>query len=340
MKARIILIVGLVAALLGGGVSSTMAAVEIRLAHVDPPDVFVSKKGAVGVTFKNLVEAEDPSVSVKLFPSGQLGGDRELTEATKLGTLQMSLVPLGNSGYCKEAQVFDIPYLFDSAPVAWKVIDGWFGKELAEECLKKTGMRVLAYDEIGFRNFTSSKTPIRSPADMKGLKIRVMESPVYVNLIKSLGAAATPIPWPETYTALQQGVVDGQENPVSVILQNKLYEVQKYLTLDGHTYGADFMLINDKFYQSLPKETQSMLRRAAIVAAWAGRSVQQINSAIGVSQLKEKGMQVYKPTRKEMASFREATQKPVIEYIEKQAGRPWIDKVMKAAQEAEADLAR
>jgi len=220
------------------------------------------------------------------------------------------------------------------------VMDGWFGKELAEECLKKTEMRVLAYGETGFRNFTSSKALIKSPADMKGMKIRVMESPVYVNMVKGLGAAPTPIPWPETYTALQQKVVDGQENPVSVIMQVKFYEVQKYLTLDGHSYGVDFILINDKFYQSLPKETQQTLKRAAIIAGWAGRGIQQINSAIGVSQLQEKGMQVYKPNEKEMAMFKDATQKPVIEYIEKQVGRPWVDKLMKAVQEAEAELAK
>jgi TRAP-type transport system periplasmic protein len=326
--------------LVGWAGPSATAATEIKFAHVDPPDVFISKKGAAGVTFKNLVEAEDPTVSVKLFPAGQLGGERELVEATKLGTVQMSMVSAAIAGHFKEAQVLDIPYLFESAPVAWKVMDGWFGKELADECLRKTGIRVLAYGETGIRNFTSSKALIKSPADMKGLKVRVMESPVYVNMIKGLGAAPTPIPWPETYTALQQKVVDAQENPVSVIMQAKFFEVQKYLTLDGHSYGVDFILINDKVYQSLPKETQQTLKRAAIVAGWAGRSIQQINSAIGIAQLREKGMTVYKPSAREMAMFKDATQKPVIEYIEKQVGRPWVDKLMKAVHEAEVELAK
>jgi TRAP-type transport system periplasmic protein len=340
VAAFVVCVVALFSLSLGWALPSAHAAVEIKFAHVDPPDVFSSKKGAAGVTFKNILEAEDPSVSVKLFPAGQLGGEREIIEATRLGTIQMSMVSAAIAGYFKEAQVLDIPYLFDSAPAAWKVMDGWFGKELADECLKKTGMRVLAYGETGIRNFTNSKIPIKSPADMKGMKIRVMESPVYVNMVKGLGAAPTPIPWPETYTALQQKVVDGEENPVSVIMQAKFFEVQKYLTLDGHSYGVDFILINEKFYQSLPKETQQALKRAAIVAGWAGRSIQQINSAIGVSQLQEKGMQVYKPNQKEMTMFRDATQKPVIEYIEKQVGKPWIDKVMKAVQEADAELAK
>jgi TRAP-type C4-dicarboxylate transport system substrate-binding protein len=120
----------------------------------------------------------------------------------------------------------------------------------------------------------------------------------------------------------------------------KFNEVQKYLTLDGHTYGVDFILINDKFYQSLPKETQHILKISAINAGWAGRAIQQINSAIGVSQLKEKGMEVYAPNAKEREQFKAATQKPVMEYIEKQIGKPWIDKLMSAIKQAETELAK
>lgn len=322
--------------------ASVLAApIEIKFAHVDPPDVCTSKKGAAGAAFKNLVEAETAGgVEVKVFPAGQLGGEREIIEATKLGTIQMCMVSAAIAGYYKEAQVLDIPYLFASAPIAWKVMDGWFGKEMAEDCLRKTGMRVLAYGETGFRNFTSSVRPIKSPADLKGLKIRVMESPIYINLVKALGAAPTPIAWTETYSALQQKVVDGHENPVSVILSFKIYEVQKYITLDGHSYGVDFILINDGFFQKLPKDTQQILKTSAINAGYIGRSIQQLNSAIGVAQLKEKGMEVYSPNPQERAMFRDAAQGPVIEYVEKQIGRSWIDKLMKAVKEAEAELAK
>jgi len=322
-------------------VSAMAAPVEIKFGHVDPPDIFTSKKGAAGAAFKNIVEAETSGgVEVKVFPAGQIGGERELVESTRLGTIQMSMVSGAIAGTYKEAQVLDIPYLFSSPAVAWKVMDGWFGKEMAADILKKTGMRVLAYGETGFRNFTNSVRPIKSPADMKGLKIRVMETPVYVNMVKALGAAPTPIAWPETYTALQQKVVDGQENPVSVILSVKFFEVQKYLTLDGHSYGVDFILVNDKFFQGLPKETQHILKTSAITAGLCGRGIQQLNSAVGISQLKEKGMEVYSPTAKEKAMFRDAAQKPVIEFIEKQIGRPWIDKLMKAVKEAEDELAK
>ena len=322
-------------------VSALAAPIELKVAHVNPPDVFASGKGAAGAVLKNIIEAgTSGGVEVKVFPASQLGGERELIEATKIGSLQMSLVSAAISGFYKEAQVLDIPYLFSDAPIAWKVMDGWFGKEMAEDCLKKTGMRVLAYGETGFRNFTNSSRPIKSPADMKWLKIRVMESPVYVNMVKALGGAPTPIAWPETYTALQQKVVDGQENPIATIVFARLFEVQKYLILDNHSYGVDFFLINEKFYQGLPKETQQIIKSASINAGLCGKGLQQLNSAIGLAQCKEKGMEIYSPNTKERAMFRDAAQKPVIEYIEKQIGKTWVDKLLKAVKEAETELAK
>ena len=160
-------------------------------------------------------------------------------------------------------------------------------------------MRILTYAQVGFRNFTNSSRPIKSPADVKGLKIRVMESPVYMTLIRSMGGAPTPVPWPETYTALQQKVVDGQENPISSIKFAKLYEVQKYMTMDGHTFGVSFMLINEKFFQSLPKEYQAIVKNAALTSAVSENGIDNLDSAIGLQFLKDKGMEVYTPTAAE-----------------------------------------
>lgn len=311
----------------------------IKFAHVDPADVFHSKKGAAAQAFKDIVEAETAgAITVNLFPAGQLGGEREIIESTKLGTIQMCMVSGAIAGQFKPAMVLDIPYLFSAPAVAWKVLDGPFGKELSEAILKKTGMRNLAYGETGFRNFTNSKRAIKSPADMAGLKFRVMETPLYITMVKALGASPTPIAWPEVYTSLQQGVVDGQENPVGVILNNKIYEVQKYLILDGHAYGADFMLVNDKFFSKLSADHQHVIKMAAIVAGYCGRSIQQLNSAMGVSELKKLGMDVYSPTAKEKMEFKKSTQGPVIEWMKTQIDPPWIDKVMKAVKQAEAEL--
>lgn len=313
--------------------------IVIKLAHVDPADIYTSKKGAASRAFKEIVEAESRgAIQVDLFPAGQLGGERELIEATKLGTIQMSMVSGAIAGYYKPAMVLDLPYLFPSAAVAWNVLDGEFGRELANEILKTVGTRVLAYAETGFRNFTNSKHVIKSPADMKGMKLRVMETPLYMTLIRSLGANPTPIAWPETYSALQQKVVDGHENPVSVILSFKLYEVQKYLTLDGHTYGSDFIIINEKFYQGLSKEDQNLLKRAAIVAGTCGRGIQQLNSAVGISELQKLGMEVYSPTPAERKLFAQATQGPVIDWMKTQVDQSWIKKVQAAVAKEEAAL--
>jgi TRAP-type C4-dicarboxylate transport system substrate-binding protein len=153
-----------------------------------------------------------------------------------------------------------------------------------------------------------------------------------------MGGAPTPIPWPETYTALQQKVVDGQENPISSIKFAKLYEVQKYLTMDGHTFGVSFMLINEKFFQSLPKEFQAIVKNAALTSAVSENGIDNLDNSIGLQFLKDHGMEVYVPTAAQKAQFRAVAQPAVIEYLEKQIGRTWIDKVLNAVKEAEASL--
>ncbi len=317
-------------------VPSWAADIDIKLAHVDPADWQSSKKGAATEAFKNIVEAESEGrISVQLFPAGALGGETDLVQSVQDGTLTMTMVSGAFSKVCPEAAVLDIPYMFSSAPVAWKVLDGPFGDELAAHCLQKTGLRTLAFGETGFRNFTNSKHPIKSPADVKGLKIRVMTVPLFVEMVKALGGEPTPIPWPEVPTALGTKVVDGQENPVSVIYSNKFYELQKYMTLDQHVYGADFLVVNEDFYQKLSDENKALMRRAAIIAGNVGRSIQQFNSAIGVSKLIEKGMEVAKPTSAQLAEFRDQSQPAVIKWLETQIDKAWIAKLQDAVAAAE-----
>lgn len=313
--------------------------ITLSFAHVDPADWTISKKGAAALAFKNIVEGESGGrIAVEVFDSGSLGNETDLVQSVQDGSLEMAMVSGAMSQVCPEAAVLDIPYIFSSAPVAWKVMDGAFGEELAEHCLETTGLRTLAYGETGFRNFTNSKRPIRSPADLAGLKIRVQNVPVFVALVEALGGEPTPMAFSELPTALATGVVDGQENPVSVIYSNRLYEVQKYLTLDGHVYAVDFILINDDVYQGLSEADQDLLKRAAIVAGTVGRAIQQFNSADAVSKLVEEGMEVYTPTAEELAQFREQSQPAVISYLETQIDPSWIELLQQAVSEAEADF--
>lgn len=320
------------------GTAAAAADIEISFAHVDPAEWTTSKKGAATLVFKKIVEAESAGrIVVNLFDSGSLGGETDLVQSAQDGTIQMTMVSGPFSQVCPEAAVLDTPYVFASASVAWEVLDGPFGDKLAAHCLGKTGLRTLAYGETGFRNFTNSKRPIHTPEDIAGLKFRVMTVPLFVEMVKALGGEPTPIAWPEVPTALATGVVDGQENPVSVIAGNRFYEFQKYLTLDQHVYGTDFILINEPFYQSLSEGDRAIIDNAAVVAGAMGRSIQQLNSAAGISLLAEKGMEVYKPTPEEIAAFAAAAQPAVKAYLGTQTEAGWIEALDAAVAQASAN---
>ncbi|NRF23408.1 DctP family TRAP transporter solute-binding subunit [Vibrio coralliilyticus] len=315
--------------------AGSAAAVDITIGHVDSQDWTISKKGAATQVFKNIVEAESGGkIKVNVYPSGQLGGETELLQSTQEGMLTMTMVSGAYSKLCKEANVLEIPYLFPSSPVAWEVLDGEFGQALNEHCLKQTGLRNLAYGETGFRHFTNSKREINTPEDLQGLKIRVMTTPLYVEMLKSLKAEPTPIAFPEVPAALTTGVIDGQENPVSVISANKFYELQKYITLDGHVYSTDFLLMNDDFYTSLSAEDRAIIDRAAKVAGTVGRAIQQVNSAEGLETLAKKGMKITSLTPEQQKQFRDQTQPAVIKWLEGTVDAKWIDGALQAVEQA------
>ena len=311
----------------------------LQLAHADPEDVFTSKTHAQAIIFKNLVNARSGGrIEVQVFGGGALGGEREYVESVMVGTIQAGLASDVLAGFCPETMLTSIPYLFPSASIAWKVLDGPFGSKLSKILLEKTGLRNLAFAETGFRNFTNSKRPIRTPSDMKGLKIRVQESPLYITLVNSLGASPTPIPWTECYTALQSKVVDGEENPISTIVYANFQEVQKYLTLDGHVYAVDWFVINDKFFKSLSEDLQYIILDCAIISSTVCRGVQQLNSfAVGLQKLIDAGMEIYAPTEEEMNLFRNVSQGPVIEWLKTQVDIKLINELLVAVDKAVAE---
>jgi C4-dicarboxylate-binding protein DctP len=173
---------------------------------------------------------------------------------------------------------------------------------------------------------------------MKGMKIRVTQSPEKVKLVEGLGAQAVPISWSELYTALQQGVVDGQENPFSMIEQAKLYEVQKYLVTDGHTLGVLPISISEKVFQSLDQTQQRIVKDAALKAITTFRAQLYLGNTLWIEDLKSKGMTIYTPSPTEMLQFRESAQKSVVPYIRSQIGDKWVDAVLKAVADAEKEL--
>ena len=315
--------------------TSAVAAPTIKLGHVDPAEWQTSKKGAAGVIFKNIVEGET-DITVELFPAKALGDEGDLVQQVQEGTAHMAIVSGAMSKVCKTADVLNIPYTFSSPTVAWDVLDGPFGKELADHCLAKSGLRTLAYGETGFRNFTNNVREIKTPADMKGLKFMVQPIPLYVEMVKGLGGEPTPIAWSELPNALSTGVVDGQENPVGVIYNNNLHKLQKYMVLDGHVYGADFILINDEFFQSLPATDQAIIEKAARIAGTMGRSIQQFTTAEGVTKVAADGMQVYSPTAADLEQFKTLAQPAVRKWLAGELGDDagWIEKLDKAVADA------
>ncbi|NQZ32990.1 MAG: DctP family TRAP transporter solute-binding subunit [Oceanospirillaceae bacterium] len=327
--------IGLVSAVFS--VSAFAAPTIIRLGHVDGAQWQTSKKGAAGVIFKNIVEGET-EIEVQLFPSKSLGNEGELIQQTQEGTTQMSIVSGGMVTICKAAGVLNIPYTFSSATAAWDVLDGEFGKALGEHCLEETGLRTLAYGETGFRNFTNNEREIKTPADMKGLKFRVQPIPLYIEMVKGLGAEPTPIAWSELPNALTTGVVDGQENPVGTIYNNNLHKLQKYMILDGHIYAADFIVINDEFFASLSNAEQAVVAKAARIAGVMGRAIQQFNTADGVTKVVADGMQVYSPTAADLALFKDKAQPAVKKWLAAELGddAKWIEKLEVAVAAAES----
>ena len=253
---RLLLLVGVL--VLGLAAAANAADFVFKLGHIaDPENPYA--KGAE--KFAQLVkEKTGGKVEIQVFPSSQLGNQRDLVEGTQFGTIDFTMTStavLGN--FLPQIAVFDLPFIFRDVQHAYKALDT-VGMEIAQ---KLQGMKLLAYYENGVRHMTNSKRPIRKPEDMKGLKIRVMEQPIYIEMIKALGGNPTPMAFGELFTALQQGVVDGQENPAAHIFTARFFEVQKYISLTAHTYSAEPMLVSLAAWNKLPKDLQEKVQAAA-----------------------------------------------------------------------------
>ncbi len=317
--------------------SLAYAKVEIKLAHSAPASG--DKTDVACQAFKKMVEEKtNNEITINIFPNNQLGNERELLEGVQFGTIEMIAITTGAiPTIYKDIMVFDIPYLFSSSPVAWKVLDGEFGVSLREDFFKKTGVKFLAFGENGYRNFTNSVRPVKSPSDLVKLKIRTMENPAHIAMIRSMKAIPTPIPYSELYTALSQKVVDGQENPVGLIVASKFYEVQKYVTLDGHIYSPHTLMMGGSFFSSLSKAHQNIILDASKLWTRTHREYQQKQRNEGVQIIKKGGSEVYEITPEELKEFREATSK-VLPIIEKDVGKDLVAKALSAVKKAEEAL--
>lgn len=327
--------------------TSAMAGPKVlKLAHLNPQQPFENATGAMAAVFKSMVEAgTNGSVQVTLFPAGQLGNERETMEQVKIGVVQSYISSAGGMApFYPLYGVLDIPFAVPNYAVAWKVFDGPFGDYLKEDIRQATGFRVLGFGEAGgFFQLSNSKRPIETVDDMKGLKMRTMTLPTHQNLMKTYGAAATPIAWAEVYTALQTGVADGQHNPLPIVLLGKLFEVQKYLTLTNHIYSTYCWVMNDEFWNGLTDNEKDVINSSAITAIVAGRGLNRIieGSDKGLPTIIDKGMKVNTPSPEAMEKFREMGKESAMSFIKENFGDKGLeiaDLYLKAIDEAVAEI--
>lgn len=271
-------------------------------------------------------ERTNGNVSIEVFPLSQLGAERELTEALTLGTVDMvisSTAPIVN--FYPEIGILDIPFLFTSREHAFKTLEGEVGQELIEG-LDGIGIIGLAWAENGFRHITNSTHPITSPEDLKGVKIRTQENPIHLDAFTALGAQPTPMAWNEALTALQQGVVDAQENPLVVADTYKLHEAnQKYMTLTGHLFSPALIMFSKSVWDTLPAEYQDILREEATAAGQYERELSIKADEDSLKVVKENGIEVIEEV--DVAPFREAIQS-VYQKYESQFGKEKIEAIL------------
>jgi tripartite ATP-independent transporter DctP family solute receptor len=263
--------------------------------------------------FAEIVQAKSGGkIKVNLFPGGVLGGDAPTVSALQGGTVEMTVLNSGIlASQVKEFAVYDFPFLFANAKEADAVVDGPFGKGLHAKLADK-GIIGLAYWELGFRDLTNGRRPINKVEDIAGLKLRVIPNPINVDWVKALDANPTPLAFPELYAALEQKAVDGQENPVSVILANKFAEVQKYLTLTHHQYNPQSVIISKKVWDTMSAAEKKIIQDAADEAGKYQRQVSRDQAASTIDQLKKAGMTVTELPPAEMAKL-QVKMKPVID---------------------------
>ncbi len=276
--------------------------------------------------FKEIVEKNSGGkIEVVLFHSSQLGDDRTMMEALKMGTQEMtcpSTAPM--TAFVNAFKIYDLPFIFANEEVADFILDGPVGKKLLD-MLPGQGLVGLAYWENGFRMLTNSSRPVVTPEDLKGMKVRTMENPIHLAAFRTMGANPTPMAFGELFSAMQQKVVDGQENPWGTIFLQNFFEVQKYATDTGHVYSPFVLLISKKFWDKLPDDMKAVVQDAADQAKVHNRALNRKMNAEYLEKLKEK-MEVTILTPEQKAAFQKACQ-PIYEQFGKDIGEDLIKEV-------------
>lgn len=281
---------------------SAQAETTLKFAHPVPE---TDLQQTLAVEFKRIVEEKTGGeIKVQIFPNGQLGNDQQMIDGTRSGIIDITLVGLNNyTGLVPDAGAFELPFIFPTRDVAYKALDSEPGAHVSAE-LEAKGLKVLGYPENGYRNMTNNKGPIRVPADVKGLRMRVNNSKAMNDMFNILGATPQQLPLAELYTALETGVVDAQDHPIGILWSVKFNEVQKYLSMTQHAYAALGMTMNKAKFDGLTPEQQAIIMEASKTATDLQRSLVQEKEEEMIADLISQGMEVNRDV--DAAAFQEA----------------------------------
>ena len=319
-----------------GFLKNAVAAAAVAVAFVAPAAAQTTLKmayalsaqshyGAAGQAFAQTLEQEtNGKYKVQQFSNSALGGEREVIEGLQLGTVDLAVLSTGATmNFVPSSGVFDVPFLMRDRAHARHVLDGEVGQNMLKE-FNKRGLVALAWGEQGFRHLTNNVRPVKTPADAKGLKIRTTENPLHILAFREVGILPTPMAWPEVSTALQQGTIDGQENPLSVIVSAKLAQTQKYLSLTGHVYAPAVIVVSPSVYEGMSAEDKAAMKKAALAAAQAMRDYVDAVEVSAVEQLRADGMIV--ETDVDRDAFAKAIE-PAYKDYEKKFGKQLIETI-------------
>lgn len=291
----------LVAATSAIAIAPAWGQTKVRLAYGAASNHFM----AAAKTFdKEFTTRTNGQFAFEHFPASALGSEREMLESMQLGSIDLLITtngPMGN--FVKDFDVLDVPFLFRDYAHARNVLDGTVGDELLKK-LDSVNLVGLAWGENGFSQLTNNRRPVHNVADIKGLKIRTKQNETQIIAFRALGALPTPMAWTELFTALQQGAVDGQENPLGVITGAKFQDIQKHITLTNHAYSAVSIIASNKFWNSLKPEQKAALKTSAKLAGVAMRNQVDADDIAAIKILKDAGVQIV--DKPDMASFQAA----------------------------------
>ena len=285
--------------------------------------------------FEELVEAgSNGEIDVQIFPSSQMGPDREMIEGVQTGVLEMAIPPSSFfAGWDPAFAVIELPYMYASKDIAFDVLESEAGDGMIER-IENQGLVGLGWLELGVRNVTNNVRPISTPADLEGVKLRTMKVPAHVATFETLGANPTPMNFGEVYSALQQGVIDGQENPLAIITSQRFYEVQKYLSTTGHVFAVYMPVISKPFFDSLSVEHQDLIRTSMAAARTHQAELVAAEDAAQLEEIRSAGVEVLELSAEQRQAFADATESVRLQYRDEvgaEAFDAWVASVNAAS---------